>query len=130
MSLPRRSCRRVTPLTWFGLALGLAIVLWGACYKMEQYPQRGCAFRVMSPAKLLTERERPERVRTPRFALASPSAVRQPPLYPPAWIAFARRAPLYVRPPALLVPAARFCNIGNAEFTYFSFRPPPARFTS
>ena len=45
-----------------GLAMGLAVALWGAGYKMEQYPLQGHAFRVMAPAKLLTEKERPARL--------------------------------------------------------------------
>jgi hypothetical protein len=113
---------------FFGLALAIAVVAWGTCYKMEQYPSQGLAFRVMSPAKLLTEKERPVRASSSRTVLPSVSQKRRP-MNPPAWIAFAGRSPLNARLPGVLAPAALICNTFRAELTYFSFRPPP-RFLS
>lgn len=130
MSLPQQSYRRITPLTLYGLALGLAVGLFGACYKIEQYPQHGRAFRVMAPAKLLTEKERPQRVVAPRITLAS--AVRQRPLlrHQPVNLACVDLSALQARSVPARVRSTRRQEIVLPELTFFSFRPPPPRFTS
>ncbi len=130
MRLSQQSCRRVTPLTWYGLALGLAVAMWGAGYKMEQYPLRGCAFRVMAPAKLLTENERPKRVGGQQIVLISAKAKWQPLRHLPASFACGYHSPLRDRSLEALVPPTRRRKIVLSEFTFFSFRPPPPRFTS
>lgn len=108
------------------LALSIAVVAWGAEYKVEQYPLKGLAFRVMSPAKLLTEKERPPRSGVSRANTVEPTT--QNPLMLLAGF-FA---------PALQYRGIR-CRIGeclrpgecmqaknNAAWTYFGIRPPPA----
>jgi hypothetical protein len=127
MSLLHPSCRRVTLLTLYGLALGLAVAVWGAGYKMEQYPLYDRTFRVMVPAKLLTEKERPLRMGGIQTGLV-PADQRPPLLRMPAWIAGIRYSALQAMPPGTVVPAARYCKIVVPEFTYFFFRPPPSRF--
>ena len=129
MRFPQLSSRQVSPLTLYGLALGLAIAMWGASYKIEQYPLHGRAFRVMAPAKLLTEKERPQRLGGMRTGLAA-AGQRLPLWHLPAWIAGIRHPARQAGPPEALVPAARHCKIVLPEFTYFSFRPPPQLFTS
>jgi hypothetical protein len=129
MPLPQPNCRRVTPLTLCGLALGLLVVLWGAGYKMAQYPQGGCAFRVMVPAKLLTEKERPERATDSRVILTSKAGLRGPLRHLSAGITCVCRSALRAEPCETFVPFAHRRKIVRAELTYFSFRPPP-RFTS
>ncbi len=124
MILPR-SRRYITPLTWCGLALGIAIVLWGASYKMEQYPAHGFAFRVMPPAKLLTEKERPPRQGI--LNAVAPAALASSRIsHSPALSITARNSAAFDPPPGILLPAARAGHILKAQFTYFSFRPPPS----
>jgi hypothetical protein len=132
MHLPQRNCRRVTPLTLGGIALGLAVAIWGAGYKMAQYPQQGCAFRVMAPAKLLTETERPARAGGPRILLAAAERQLPPLRHLPASIACSHRSALQAGQPGALDPGAPRNRNKTLlpELTYFSFRPPPLRFTS
>ena len=117
-------------LTLGVLALGLAVVMWGAAYKMADYPEEGCAFRVMTPAKLLTKNERPELERTRRIVLASAAGQRPSLLHLPPWIACIRPSTLQAWPSRALVPTALLGSAGSPELTYFSFRPPPSRSTS
>jgi len=129
MILPRRSRRYVTPPVWCGLVLGLAVVLWGVSYKMMQYPEDGLAFRVMSPAKLLTEKERPPEASNTRVVLPVVSEIRHH-TQPPAWIASALRRSLFSRPAGILLPAVPIRGFIHPELSYFSFRPPPSRATA
>lgn len=129
MRKSQQSYRRVTLLSLYGLALGLAVAMWGASYKMEQYPLHGRAFHVMAPAKLLTEKERPRRVGSLQI-VPTCGAGQRPPLRLPASSArFYHSAP-QARPVGALVPPIRRRKIFFPELTFFSFRPPPARFTS
>ncbi|MFZ0396324.1 MAG: hypothetical protein WCF17_21440 [Terracidiphilus sp.] len=126
MSLHRRIHRRITHLTLYSLALSLAVVLWGAEYKMEQYPERGLAFRVMPPAKLLTEKERPVQKGSVKAVLARASQKRGSGAWP-AWSA-RRSRPRFFSPPREQQLAVSACKAGDSpEFTHFSSRPPPAR---
>lgn len=109
------------------LALSLAVVMWGAAYKMALYPQEGCAFRVTEPAKLLTENERPVRERSPRIVHTSAAGQRPSLLHLATWIAFIRPSAPQSWLSRALVPTALRCNTDSPEFTYFSFRPPPSR---
>jgi hypothetical protein len=101
--------------------------MWGACYKMEQYPLQGRAFRVMAPAKLLTENERSRQAVNRQIVLTSIGEQLQALLHLPSSILcvyhFARQA-LRSRAP---VPPTRRCNIFLPELNFFSFRPPPVR---
>ena len=117
-------------LTLGVLALGLAVVMWGAAYKMALYPEEGCAFRVMAPAKLLTENERPGLERTRRIVLASTAGQRPSLLDLPTWIACIRPSAPQAWPSRALVPAALLGNREGPELNYFSFRPPPSRSAS
>ncbi len=125
MRLSQRSRPGVSLPTLCGLALGLAVVMWGADYKMTQYSQEGCAFRVMAPAKLLTEKERPMRIRGWRIVLATAAGQRPLLWHLPAWTACVRRPALRVWPAGALVRAMHCRKIVFPEFTYFSSRPPP-----
>ncbi len=98
MSLPRRSRRPITLLAPCVLALTFAVALWATGYKMEQYPQHGQAFRVMPPAMLLTERERPVRVRGPQSLFDSADGRHPLLLRGPAWFALLYRSRLAPRP--------------------------------
>ncbi|HTX75978.1 MAG TPA: hypothetical protein VMD29_07220 [Terracidiphilus sp.] len=129
MSPFRRPHSRTTLLALYSLALSLAVVLWGAEYKMAQYPEQGRAYRVMSPAKLLTERERPVRQRSAQ-ALVAPGSPKLGLGIPAAWTALGpgRRAPIATCEEQL---ATVDCAAENAAgFTYFFFRPPPAHSVS
>jgi hypothetical protein len=117
-------------LTLGGLALCLAVVMWGAAYKMAEYPEEGCAFRVMAPAKLLTKNERPVLERNLRSVLAAAAGQRPSVLHLPPWIAYIRPSALQTWPSRALVPTALLGNADRPELTYFSFRPPPSRSTS
>jgi hypothetical protein len=109
--------------------LSLGVVLWGAGYKMEQYPQQGCAFRMMAPAKLLTEEERPVSARN--LPVARGSAGQLPPLrILPAWSACPLCLALETKAPETVGPAFRRSRLVFPELNYFCFRPPPAPFTS
>ena len=130
MSLPRRSRRSITMLTLGGLALCLAVVMWGAAYKMAEYPEEGCAFRVMAPAKLLTKNERPVVERSLRIVPAAAAGQRPSLLHLPPWIACIRPSGLQDWPSRALVLTALLGNADSPELTYFSFRPPPSRSTS
>lgn len=125
MMLPPRSRRYITPLTWCALALGIAVVLWGASYKMEQYPEQGLAFRVMSPAKLLTEKERPLRHST-LHAVVPADLASAPTGHAPAWVVTARISPAFAPARGIALPVPRAGRLIQAQFTYFSFRPPPS----
>lgn len=129
MVLPLKSRRYTTPVTWCALALGIAIVLWGASYKMEQYPHQGRACRVMSPAKLLTEKERPLRQGGLSAAIRVASVPSQN-TYASAWRLTFRSAILFFRQHEIPLPAARAGFILKAQHTYFSFRPPPSLLSS
>ncbi len=127
MSLHRRAHRRITLLTLYSLALSVAVVLWGAKYKMEQYPEQGRAFRVMPPAKLLTEKERPVGKRSMGVVLALAPQKRSSGASP-AWAAPALSC---LGPSAfgeVQLAAVACIAFGTPAFTYFSSRPPPARF--
>lgn len=125
MLLPPRSRRYTTPLTWCGFALGLAVVLWGASYKMEQYPEQGLAFRVMSPAKLLTEKERPLRQSNLHAVVpADPASATTG--HAPAWVVTVRISPAFASARGIALPAPRAGRLIQAQFAYFSFRPPPS----
>jgi hypothetical protein len=126
MRVPQPNSRKVKLLSLCGLTLSLAVVLWGAGYKMEQYPQQGCAFRMMAPAKLLTEKERPVSARNSRVVLDSARHLR--PL--PAWIACPRCTVLPTSAPERAMPGFPLRGFVDPEITYFSFRPPPPRFNS
>jgi hypothetical protein len=130
MHLPQRNCRRVTPLTLGGIALGLAVAIWGAGYKMAQYPHHGCAFRIMAPAKLLTEKERPGRTDGLWNLLPTAAGQRLPLRHLPALIACSHRSAPQARQPGALASGARQRKTLLPELTYFSFRPPPRLFTS
>lgn len=125
MSLPRRSRQRITLLTLHALALSLSVVLWGTCYKLEQYPQQGLAFRVMPPAKLLTEKERPVRKQGVQAALVPASQERGSGLSA-AWAAPASSRRVHSASGEEQLAAIRCVAGSAAEFTYFFFRPPPA----
>ncbi len=127
MRVPQPNSRKVKLLSLCGLTLSLAVVLWGAGYKMEQYPQQGCAFRMMAPAKLLTERERPASARNSRVVLDS--ARQRHPLA--AWVECLRRAVLQTWAPETGMAGYRHRGpVVVPELNYFSFRPPPPRFNS
>lgn len=130
MKVLRQSRRCVTPTVWLGIALGIAIVVWGACYKMEQYPLQGHAFRVMSPAKALTEEERPVRAIALRTARTIAWRTQRLRSHLPAGSVPSGTAPLYPQMAEVLLPAGAIWDSSRAEFTYFSFRPPPAVFHS
>ena len=130
MLLSQRSRPTVSLFTSCGLALGLAVAMWGASYKMEQYPLHGRAFRVMAPAKLLTEKERPRRVVGLQVVPTSGSGQRPPLRHLPASFACVYHSALQACPPATLVSPTRRRKIVLPELTFFSFRPPPSRFTS
>ncbi len=125
MSLHRRAHRRITLLTLYSLALSVAVVLWGAEYKMEQYPEQGLAFRVMSPAKLLTEKERPVGKRSLGAVLALASQKRGS-RESPAWAAPALSCPVRSASGEEQLADVACIAFGTPEFTYFSSRPPPA----
>ncbi|MFZ0744065.1 MAG: hypothetical protein WAM85_06650 [Terracidiphilus sp.] len=129
MRLSQQSRPRVSLFTLCGLALGIAVAMWGASYKMEQYPLHGHAFRVMAPAKLLTEKERPRHVGGLQIVPTRPGAQRPPLRHLPASFACVYRSVLQACPPGALVPPARRKRV-LPEFIFFSFRPPPPRFTS
>lgn len=124
MTPPRRTHSRITLLPFCSLLLSL-VVLWGAAYKMKQYPEHGLAFRVMSPAKLLTERERPASARCLQAVLAlaaqkySALSAACPAPVASLWIQFPAAA-------GQVSPAAS-AAAGAAELTFFFFRPPPRR---
>ena len=125
MDLHRRTQRRITLLTLYSLALSLSVALWGAEYKMEQYPQQGLAFRVMPPAKLLTEKERPVRKRSLQAVLARIAHNRAA----GASSACAAPAPsrrVYSASFPGQLPAVPNKAAASPQFTYFSSRPPPA----
>ena len=117
-------------LTLGVLGLGLAVVMWGAAYKMALYPDEGGAFRVMAPAKLLTKNERPELERTRRIVLASAAGQRPTLLHLPTWIACIHPSAPQAWPSRALVPTALLGNREGPELNYFSFRPPPSRSAS
>lgn len=129
MSLHRRTHRRITLLTLYSFALSLAVVLWGAEYKMEQYPQQGLAFRVMSPAKLLTEKERPVRQRSVGAVPARAPQNRNCGTSPASAAAESRRGLSLLPREQQFTPIVRIAR-ASPEFTYFSSRPPPARIPS
>lgn len=129
MTLHRRTHRRTTLLTLYSLALSLAVVLWGAEYKMEQYPEQGLAFRVMPPAKLLTEKERPVGQRSLRAVMALVSQKRGS-WASPAWTAPALSCRVGSAFGEEQFAAVACIAFGTPEFSYFSSRPPPARFLS
>ena len=108
----------------------LAVALWGTSYKIEQYPQQGRAFRVMAPAKLLTERERPRRLGGLHRVLTSLVAQWPHPWHLPAGFACDHQSALQAHPSGVLVLSGRRPRIVLPELTFFSFRPPPPRFTS
>ena len=126
MSHSRRTHRRITFLTQYPLVLCLAVVLWGAAYKMEQYPERGLAFRVMPPAKLLTEKERPLRQGSAQTALARVSQHRRVGASPAGTAPASCPRTIPSRRERQLVPVDSIA-CGSPEFTYFCFRPPPVR---
>lgn len=125
MMLPPQRRRYNSTLAWCGLVLSLAVILWGASYKMQQYPQQGLAFRVMSPAKLLTENERPPRRGSLRAVVPAASTARQT-SHTPVWVFTDRASTPVARSRALFVPDASGLPILRAELSYFSFRPPPS----
>ncbi|MGA8088617.1 MAG: hypothetical protein WCA10_15010 [Terracidiphilus sp.] len=129
MRRSQQSCQKLTLLTLYGPALCLAVALFCASYKMEQYPLHGRTFRVMAPAKLLTEKERPGRVGGLQIA---PASVGQKPalLHRPASLTCIYPSPLQNHLPGALVPPTRRRKIVLPELTFFSFRPPPPRFMS
>ena len=130
MQLPQLRRPRISPLAVCGLALGLAVLMWGAGYKIEQYPQQGFAFRVMAPAKLLTENERPSRDGCTQSAPDFAAGKHQPRQPLTASIAVVSVAALQARPmrtPALL---ARPRRIDPAELSFFFFRPPPSHLSA
>lgn len=111
------------------VALCVAVFLWGTGYKLEQFPLRGHACRVMPSAKLLTEKERPPK--SERFSTTASS--------------------LRLDATSLLMVfvcmGANLCSIRSRVFTtpfnaagsrrtrredpaqfHFSFRPPPTFF--
>lgn len=125
MSLRRLTHRRIALLTLHPVALCLAVVLWGAGYKMEQYPEQGLAFRVMSPAKLLTEKERPVQKGSLRAVLVLASQKRGS---GSSHACGARDSgPRAFSPPGKKRLAA-FPRMGwgSPRFSYFSSRPPPS----
>jgi hypothetical protein len=112
----------------YGLALGIAVAVWGVGYKMEQFPLHDRTYRMLVPAKLLTEKERPQRVSGSQTGLA-PAEQWPTERQMATWIVGIRSSALQAEPPGvLLVSAARHCKIVVPEFTYFFFRPPPSRF--
>ena len=125
MSLQRRTHRRITLLTLYSFGLSLAVVLWGAGYKMEQYPEQGLAFRVMPPAKLLTERERPARKRSLQAVLARIGKKRVSGTSP-ARDARQSGSGLFPLPREEQFAAVACIALASPELTYFSSRPPPA----
>ncbi len=129
MSHLQQSSRQVTLLTLYGVALGIAVAIWGAIYKIEQYPLRGLTFRVMAPAKLLTEKERPQ---SAGIMWTGPAATgdRSQLGHLPAWTTDIGRSVIDAGPPGVLVPATRPRKIAQPKFTYLFCRPPPSRFTS
>jgi hypothetical protein len=129
MSLPRRSRQRIPLLTPYALALGVAVVLWGTSYKLEQYPQQGLAFRVMPPAKLLTEKERPVRKQCLDAVLASFLRKRTPAKSLPAWNSLSP-SPRNSHPLAELLVAVFRVAPSAPEFTCILSRPPPKNFPS
>lgn len=108
------------------LALSVAVAVWGEAYKIEQFPFMGLAFRVMPPAKLLTEKERPPRSAVPRANPVEPATLKPAPqsaamVFAPAlqflrlryWMGQCRRCGECV-----------WANYDAAR-TYFAYRPPP-----
>lgn len=130
MLLPQRIRVSATPLTLWVLAMGLTVALWGAGYKMAQYPQQGHAFRVMAPAKLLTEKERPARLDALRAGLTSGEEKRLPRRHLSGWfksLCCSTQLAHFSKP---FVLAVRRSTTASPELTYFSFRPPPSQFIS
>lgn len=117
-------------LTLSVIALSLAVVLYGGSYKMQQYPEQGLAFRVMPPAKLLTENERPIRARSRRVVEISPVHRLKSAAMPPAWTTADPQVRIlgYVAGPVAPVP--EFPDVDSPQFVFFSFRPPPPSFPS
>ena len=129
MSLHRRTLRRITLLTLYSLALSLAVVLWGAGYKMEQYPEQGLAFRVMPPAKLLTEKERPVRKRSLQAVLARVGKKRNSGASP-ARAEQESGSRIFPLPREKQFVAVACIALASPQLTYFSSRPPPAHILS
>ena len=130
MFLPQRIRVSATPLALCVLAMGLTVALWGAGYKMAQYPQQGYAFRVMAPAKLLTEKERPARLDALRIGLTSGEEERLPLRHLSGWfrsLCCSMQLAHFSKP---FVLAVRRSTTVSPELTYFSFRPPPSQLLS
>lgn len=125
MRLPQQNHRRVSLLALGGLALSLSVVLWGESYKMALYPENGQAFRMMTPAKLLTERERPRQAGGLRSIHTRAVGRRPLPKHLPPRIECVRRSAPQIAQAGSPVTAARRARIIHPQLTYFSFRPPP-----
>lgn len=119
------SRRRVPLLPFHAVALCLAIFLFATHYRMEQYIEQGLAFRVMSPAKLLTEKERPESARCRQSVL--PPAPQRRAARRVLLLSMSSTGPSAPQPVAFTETSAPFTfpHCKSPQFVHFSFRPPP-----
>lgn len=122
--LPSR--RRISLLPIHAVALCLSIFLFATHYRIEQYIEQGSAFRVMSPAKLLTEKERPEPARCRRSVL--PPAPQRRAARRVLLLSMSSTGPSAPEPVAFAERSAPFTfpDCKSPQFVHFSFRPPPA----
>jgi hypothetical protein len=114
-------------LVVYAVALSVAVVLWATSYKLEQYPEQGHAWKIMPPAKLLTEKERPPRAALEDAQRMEADSGRIP-------LIFAASVPISVllKPPprrmnaACLRPTGLLTARENPAHTRFGFRAPPS----